>query len=274
MVMLPSWLWFKTAFAIRSLCAIGIATLIVVGQCRAQAANSWDRAVESLAAQIAEIAGPGPVALSLRNLSSIHADQVSLIRKSLEASLKVHGVTAGGSESANAVRVTLSQNVHEQLWVAEIVEGNETKVTMVEFGSANPEAVKVSAALTLRRQTVVLLRDQILAALEIPAGLLILEPEQAILYAKADSTWKEVQRARMNMSRPLGRDPRGILLGSAKGSSFDAWLPGVHCSGSLAEPAERSGMKIACSESDDPWAVTQPRLDLLDSASSPTFANV
>ena len=272
--MRPTWSSSKSGFAIRSLCTAGIAAIVAICQCQAQVVNWWDQPAAKLAAQVAETLGPGPVAFSIRNLSSIHAEQVVSIRKTLEASLKTHGVTVGGSESANAVRVTLSQNIHEQLWVAEIIEGNETKVKMVEFGPIDPEIPRTSAALTLRRQTLVLIQGQVLAALEIPSGLLMLEPEQAVLFTKTDNSWKEVQRARINMSHPLGRDPRGVLLGSAGGSVFDASLPGVHCSGSIGTAPEIVGLKITCSESDDPWAVTQPPIDLAAIAPSTSSANV
>ena len=45
--------------------------------------------------------------------------------------MKTHGVVASGAESANTIRVTLSENARERLWVAEVAEGNETRVAMV-----------------------------------------------------------------------------------------------------------------------------------------------
>jgi hypothetical protein len=247
---------------------------MLVSVCRAQERNSWSKPAAELAEKIAGILGPGPVAFNMRNLSSIHAEQIPEIRKSLEDALRSHGVTAGSADSANSVRVTLSENSREQLWVAEMIEGNKTRVAMVELGPAEAEAVKSSAGMSLRRQELISMDEQVLAALEIPAGVLVLEPEQVVLFAKAGNIWKEQQHARLNISHPTGRDPRGALLVSANGVSFDAWLPGSHCSGSIASTPERVALNTRCSDSDDPWALTQPPLPLVAPASLSDSANV
>ena len=271
---MQSWPRFTRALRMRILCIIGILAPIAFGHSQAQADNPWDKAAASLAAQVADILGPGPVTFSIRNLSSIHADQVYSIRKSLEASLKAHGVTVGGSDSANSIRITLSENLHKQLLVAEIVEGKETKVAMVELGITDLQTDKASAAMALRRQVILSTQGQILAALDLPAGLIVLEPEYVVLYKKDGNAWKEQQRVRLNISRALGRDPRGVLLGLSNGSAFDAWLPGEHCSGDIASVLEGGALRITCGESDDPWTITQPPLDLVSSPSKPTSANV
>ncbi len=54
----------------------------------------------------------------------------------MEQDLKAHGVIASGAESANAIRVTLSENARERLWVAEVVEGSETHVAMVHVDAS------------------------------------------------------------------------------------------------------------------------------------------
>ena len=41
------------------------------------------------------------------------------IRALLEKDLKAHGITTASGESANTIRITLSQNDRERLWVAE-----------------------------------------------------------------------------------------------------------------------------------------------------------
>ena len=271
---MPSWWWITKALRVRNLCALVFAALIASCQCMAEAGNSWTASAAALAAQVADILGPGPVTLSVRNLSAIPANQVPSIREYLEASLKARGVIVGGTESANSVRITLSENAHEQIWVAEVIEGNETKVAMVELSLSDPQIQTVAAAMTLRRQALFFTQNQILAALEVPAGLLALEPEQVVLFEKTGNAWNEKQRAQLPISHPLGRDPRGVLVSSSNGSSFDAWIPGAHCSGSIASEAEGGALKVACSGSDDPWSVAQPSIDAGDSASSSSSAIV
>ncbi len=48
-----------------------------------------------------------------------------MIRRLLEQDLKTHGILNGGSESANTIRITLSEDLRERLWVAEVVQGSE-----------------------------------------------------------------------------------------------------------------------------------------------------
>ena len=85
----------------------------------------------ALAEEIAGILGPGQAHLTIRNLSTISNGEIPAIRRLLEQDLKTHGVLASGAESANAIRVTLSENTRERLWVAEVIEGSETRVAMV-----------------------------------------------------------------------------------------------------------------------------------------------
>ena len=87
--------------------------------------------------QIAEILGPGQARLTIHNLSTISNDEIPAIRRLLVEDLKALGVTASGAESANQIRLTLSENQRGRVWVAEVVEGNETRVAMVELEAGN-----------------------------------------------------------------------------------------------------------------------------------------
>src|SRR5579863_2995199 len=98
----------------------------------------WDPPAAALIEQISAILGPGQATLTLRNLSSIANADLPVIRALLEKDLKTHGVQIATTESANAVRITLSQNDRERLWVAEITEGNQTRVVMVPAGPNQP----------------------------------------------------------------------------------------------------------------------------------------
>jgi hypothetical protein len=115
-----------------------LAGLVACGAQDAQVPAKWTKPAAGLAGQIADIVGPGQAQLTVRNVSSIAASEVPAIRKLLEQDLKTRGVLVGGPESANAIRVTLSENSRERLWVAEVSEGNAIRVTMVhvEAGEA------------------------------------------------------------------------------------------------------------------------------------------
>src|SRR6185437_626497 len=130
------------------------------------AGSAWDQPASALAARIADILGAGQARLTIQNLSSIPPDQVPEIRKILSQDLQAHGIALAGADSANVVRVTLSESAHERLWVAEIAEGDEAKVVMIDAGPAPADTAKAAGALTLRRQTMLTTRGPVLAAIE------------------------------------------------------------------------------------------------------------
>src|SRR5271170_5125035 len=74
----------------------------------ASAASPWEQPAAALAEQIADALGPGQARLTIRNASTIAADEIPAIRKLLGQELKTHGVVESGAESASAIRVTLS----------------------------------------------------------------------------------------------------------------------------------------------------------------------
>src|ERR1035441_8722024 len=101
---------------------IAVIASALVGPTAGAVPGPWEQPAANLAEQIAEILGPGQARLTIQNLSTIPTDQIPAIRRLLVEDLKAHGVAASGAESANTIRVTLSENVRERLWVAEVVE--------------------------------------------------------------------------------------------------------------------------------------------------------
>ena len=93
------------------------------------------------------------------------------------------------------------------------------------------------------------------------------------MYAQGPDGWHEQQRLNIHSARALARDPRGALLGYASGLNFEAWLPGVECSGSEASAGPPADWTIECRANDDPWAITQPPLDQTDWGATATAAN-
>ena len=157
--------------------------LIGLAATAAPVPGTWDQPAASLADAIAEILGPGQARLTMRNLSTIPTDQIPAIRRLLEQDLKSHGVLASGAESANTIRVTLSENLRERLWVAEVIEGNETRVAMVHVAPGVARQAQAGSGLTLRKQTLFTTGDEVLAVLETPDALVVVEPEQIAINA-------------------------------------------------------------------------------------------
>jgi hypothetical protein len=219
----------------------------------AQAPSPWQQPASALSDQIAAILGPGQAKLTLRNLSTISTDEIPAIRKLLEQDLKSHGVLTSGAESANAIRVTLSESAHDRVWVAEIVEGNETQIAMVHVGLVAPVLSQSNDGLTLRSETIFTAHEPLLAAFQSQGSLVALEPEQIVIYTQADNAWREQKRVTIVSKRPLSRDARGILIPSASGAGFDAWLAGTRC----AAASTSADWSAHCDASDDPWPIAQ-----------------
>jgi hypothetical protein len=234
---------------------MGLSVLIALRSSSA-ATSPWEQPAGALAEQVAGILGPGQAHLTIRNSSGISNDSLPAIRKLLEQDLKAHGVGVDDDESANSIRVTLSENARGRLWVAEVVEGNVTQVAMVQLSSDEEQHAKTASGLTLRKEALFRSNEPVLAALETANGLVVLEPEQIVFETHGPDGWHEQSRVSIGQKRPLPRDPRGILLPEG-GAAFEAWLAGTQCTGSY-QPAPLPGQWTAsCQPSDDPWPMAQ-----------------
>ncbi|HTV13190.1 MAG TPA: hypothetical protein VME68_00665 [Acidobacteriaceae bacterium] len=219
----------------------------------------WDQPAADLARQMAALAGPGPARLVIRNNSSLANSEIQEIRLLLERDLRSYGVKAGSSESATTIRVTLSQSAQGGLWVGEVIEGTESRVAMVPVLLDETAPSAASSLVTLRLTLLVTEPDPILDATVLGDRLIVLEPEQILVYpsamaARSGSEGAGVSEAQIfpiTHSRPFPRDLRGRIF-AAQDHVFDAYLPGVLCSGSNTG----GQMAVTCADSDDPWPIT------------------
>ncbi|HEX3893501.1 MAG TPA: hypothetical protein VHW46_13070 [Terracidiphilus sp.] len=232
---------------------LGIAAIAVP----AQKPSPWDQPAVALADQIAGILGPGQAHLTLRNLSSISTDALPVIRTLLEIDLKARGITLSGDEGANTIRVTLSENMNERVWVAEVVEGGTTQVALVEAGPAVQQHAAATSGLTLRTQVILTSRHPVLAALETPGGWIVLEPDQLVFYLRATDGLHAQSRVDIDTRRSLPRDPRGLLRIDTSQTQLNAWLAGTQCAGPTAPSQPPGDWGVSCQSSDDPWPVFQ-----------------
>lgn len=243
-----------------------------------QPANSqtslWDQPASALANKVANILGPGQARLTIQNISSIPTEEIPIIRKLLSADLKTLGVTVAGTESANAIRVTLSESALERIWIAEVAEGDDSKAVMVELGPSPADAVKPPGALVLRKQPILVVSEPVLSVLDLGTTLVVLEPEQIVLYVQAANGWQQRQRTTIDAHAALARDPRGLLV-AMSAQSFEAWMAGVRCVGSMESAADPAPWGVECHASDDPWTIeTAPSLRAFYNASRNYFTGV
>ncbi|HEV2465027.1 MAG TPA: hypothetical protein VGT04_14570 [Acidobacteriaceae bacterium] len=246
--------------------AIALASLLPSAQ-----AVSWDQPAAALARQIASLSGPGPVQLVLNNRSALPATEVPQIRQLLEQDLRSFGIVPGSGDSTTLVRVTLSENLRGGLWIAEVKEGTETRVTMLPVKLDASSAAPGAPTLTLRQTTIITESDPVLDAQVFSSTgeqrLLVLEPQRVMVYVRTatpttpPSPWKEEQVLTIPFLAPLSRDVRGRIA-AAQDHLFDAYLPGVLCRGSN----NWSAITLTCSGSDDPWPITATQKAFYDSA--------
>src|SRR5215469_1167172 len=233
--------------------AVFILALLLVPS--AWAASAWDVPSVEMAKQIVTLTGPGTITLSIKNRSSISTDEIPAIRKALERELRAAGVTVRAQSSNAEVRLTLSQNAKGWLWVAEVQEGAELQVAMLQL-PATTNGTAASTAPQMVLQDKLLLRqaepilDVAMLTLTGQPSMVVLETEHIRWYVADGSGWKLKQSFDIAYTKPFPRDMRGkIAVGSDH--PFIAFLPGVVCSATKTE--EEGGIAVACVNSDDPW---------------------
>jgi hypothetical protein len=230
-------------------------------------ADSWDQPVAEVAKQIASLSGPGSAKLTLRNASGLAPMEIPVIQRLLERDLRGFGVVAGDNDGATVIRVTLSENLQGGLWVAEVVEGSQTRVTMLRVNLGGATSVSGPSSLVVQRTLMITQPETVLDAQIFAVGtlarLVVLEPEQIATFVRSNAGlafgstpaggWVEEKRFAIAHTRPYPRDMRGELV-PARDHLFDAFLPGMQCSGT------NTGAQIAvtCADSDDPWPVSGP----------------
>ena len=258
-------IWLATA---------GLCGLIGLAASAASVPGPWDQPAAALAEQIAGILGPGEARLLIRNLSSVPADDLPAIRRLLEADLKGHGVTVSEADSANTVRVTLSESARERMWVAEVAEGNETHISMIDLGPIQSAKELTEGGLTLRKQAILSTGEPLLGMMDTPSGLITLSPEQIVFYVHGTDGLQVKYRVSIPQKRALARDPRGILRASVDGLRFEAWLPGMQCTGQIGADQSAGDSAVQCHASDDPWPIIGaiPQISLTQT-NSPANAN-
>lgn len=244
--------------------------LVSIASLSAQPATKWDQPAAQLSAQVAAILGAGQAQLTLTNRSTIATAEMPAIRRLLEQDLRAHGVAISGTESANVIRVTLSENARERLWVAEVIEGSQTQVAMVHL-DRGPAAVPLAeTGMVLEKKRVwnsapadlsplAISDGLVLAALETQTGLVVLEDAQVVIFARTAAEWREMKRFPIGRQRGSSRDARGMLVPMADGYGFTAYTAEAECSGSFAPSTDASARygdwAVHCHESDEPWPV-------------------
>lgn len=218
-------------------------------------AADWSGPEQQLARKIVAVTGPGAVALTVENRSSLSRRDAEIIQNGLRADMEQLGLRfVAAEQAAAAVSVTLSDNPAAYVWVAQIRQGEaEAAVVLVSLprtgGAVNAHD---SMPMILRKTLLWSQDDPILdmAVLEenaTPARIAVLDRDKVSLYRWQGGKWLGEQTLEIAHARAWPRDLRGRII-PAKDHLFDVYLPGVMCHTGAALP-----LTLNCRETDDPW---------------------
>jgi hypothetical protein len=226
-------------------------------------AADWSAPEQQLARKIVAVTGPGAVALTVDNRSSLTKRENEIIQNGLRGALEGLGLHFVKPEQAAAtVTISLSENPASYVWVAEIRQ-DASEVAVVMVSTPRPEgstAAHDSVPLVLRKLPLWKQDDPILdvAVLEENAGpthIAVLDADKLSLYRMQSGKWQQEQALSIVHERPWPRDMRGRLI-PARDHFLDAYLPGVICRSTAALP-----LTVSCRESDDPWPLVSGTLN-------------
>ena len=234
---------------LRAACSL----LILFAGVGSAAAATWTAGIQQMVRKIVAVTGPGAASIEVINRSSLSKNEVEDIRRQMLTQLAAMGLRFVSSEQAAAIVViTLSENLDSEVWVAEIHQGtNEPAVVMVSTPrEESRNSLHTDSSITLHKTSLWSQSSPILdvAALEgNPPHLVLLEPNQAVLYRFQDGRWQMEQALPITHAKPWPRDLRGRLV-TRKDHLFDVYLPGVFCQSGSNTP-----LMLHCRESDDSW---------------------
>jgi hypothetical protein len=216
-------------------------------------ASDWRDPVSQLAAKIIAATGPGVVALEINNRSSISSADTDEIRRELVALLAASGVRVWQPDQAAAnIKLTLSENLQDYVWVAEIQAGaSDSKVLLVSTPRTNFAVAAANApAITIRATPLVSQADPILDVAIVennPPRIVVLGRNAVTIQEFANQRWTVAQTLSIISPTPLPRDARGRIF-LRKDRLFDAYLPGLACHSTNSAP-----LAMSCAPSEDPW---------------------
>lgn len=221
-------------------------------------AADWGAAEQQLAKKIVAVTGPGTVALTFDNRSSLGRRDSDIVQNGLRTALEQSGIHFVKPEQAAAsVVLTLSENETSYVWVAQIHQGTaDSAVGMVSVPRSGRSATAYeSMPTTLRKMPLWTQDNRILdvAVLEengAAARIAVLGPEDVSTYRLQNGKWQVEQTLSITHPRPWPLDLRGRLF-QAPDRTLSAFLPGVMCRiGVTTAP-----VTITCHASDDPWPI-------------------
>jgi hypothetical protein len=115
----------------RSRCAILILFVLIAIPTTSRCATLEESAKELARKIAASLPAKENVTVEIRNTSSLDSDEVLRIDASLKTELQERGIRMAISEASSSVDVTLSENLRNFVWTAEIQHGDHSQVLLL-----------------------------------------------------------------------------------------------------------------------------------------------
>lgn len=210
---------------------------------------------------------PSAIAVTFQNLSSISGDSQDAIQNAVFTAFRNAGVRLVKAETAVAeIEIVFSEDWQGYLWIAIIHEGSSSQMVMKRLPRPERPVVARAPALTVRKNTVWQQDAPILDFFEDHQNLVVLEPDQLVLYVYDSGQWRGRYTLFINHPQPWPRDLRGRL--KVNNGQITAFLPGTTCTGAISPPS------LECRPSDDPWQLDQGQLVAFYSARRNFFTGI
>ncbi|HET9743087.1 MAG TPA: hypothetical protein VFQ00_10080 [Terriglobales bacterium] len=238
-------------------CLLMISCVVFAGAAYGQ---DFPSAATQLAAKISSAMQPGDAFLNVENRSLLSNPTVVTIRAELASALQAGGwklSEAPGSGTAS-IAVELSENFSQYVWTATVTKADTRAVALVQVPRPVAGQGERGNDVVLTRSLLIVSGEPLLDATLLEgkvvdgAHLLALTPQSVELYQFQSGQWRNVQSQPLQTSSLPTRDFRGRIAPSADG--FDAFLPGLHCTGTVA-----AGLSLTCRPSDDSWPLSDER---------------
>jgi hypothetical protein len=215
------------------------------------AANPYVETARELAEKILQSGRLENVAFSFQSRSSLEAKDISFARKALESELRARGVRFTGESQANArLQITISENLNQLVWVAEILQEQTSRVSIATQDRPQQAPRQETALqLSIQMKRIYEQRDPILDVNWQGDQLLALDPQKIALYRRKNESWELENSLPLNSTSPFLRDIRGRLT-TNQNLSIQAYLPDLSCTGSISPP-----LILSCSQESRPWPI-------------------
>jgi hypothetical protein len=212
--------------------------LLVVGLCAR--GESLDDAVRALSKKVMARLGPAEAAhVTSRNLTTLTGSEAAKAQSTFDRSLRRRLRNPMPVE----VVLTISENLHGYVLVAEIHRDSGTLVDMVEF-RPDPPPVQARPAVVLEKKILWEQPAPILDLVIVADQMLLLEPTRIVRYernvVKGEAAKWELKEA-LALAPVTVRDPRGRI--EVSGDMLSADLPGFACKGTW-----RPALAMQCDE--------------------------